>query len=79
MQTRMDAESFIQSESEARLTEIQSTKSQGKRVVNRIIKSEPGIRITDQNRQGLGRIRIGIKRLSCTISQKTGLQIIVTE
>ena len=38
MQTRMDAESlFIQTESEARLSEMHSTKSQGKRVVNRIV------------------------------------------
>ena len=38
MQTRMDAESlFIQTESEARLSEIRSTKSQGKRVVNCIL------------------------------------------
>ena len=57
-QTRMDAESlFIQTESEARLSEarlseMRSTKSKGKRVVNRYRYQNPRIRITDQTDKG---------------------------
>ena len=53
MQTRMAAESlFIQTESEARLSEMRSTKSQGKRVINHIVNQNPRIRITDETDKG---------------------------